>query len=143
MSYAQSLGNDGKKNAPVSRGVFAFGKYLPKNSSAYAAAFSAEPSTTCGALRPRDRNAAGLLGLGDLADEIDVEQAVLERGVLHLHEIGKLEGALEGARGDAAVEHFGLVLAVLVGGFLALDRQRVFLRDDGKLVLGEAGDRNA
>src|SRR5882724_415293 len=26
-----------------------------------------------------DRNAAGLLGLGDLADEIDVEQAVLKR----------------------------------------------------------------
>src|SRR5215217_9567363 len=31
-----------------------------------------------------DRNAAGLLGLGNLADEIDVEQAVLQRGVLHL-----------------------------------------------------------
>src|SRR3954454_19724526 len=62
-----------------------------------------------------DRNAAGLLGLGDLAHEVDMEQVVLERGVLHLHEIGKLEDALEGTRGDAAVEHFGSVLAVLVG----------------------------
>jgi len=30
-----------------------------------------------------------------------MEQAVLERGVFHLHEIGKLEGAFEGARCDA------------------------------------------
>src|SRR4051812_19564410 len=88
-----------------------------------------------------DRNAAGLLGLGDLADEIDMEQAVLERGVLHLHEIGELEHALEGARGDAAIQHFGLVLAVLIGGFLALDRQGVFLGDDGELALCEAGNR--
>src|SRR5262245_26166635 len=64
-----------------------------------------------------DRNAARLLGFGNLADEIDVEQAVLERGVLHLHEVGELEGALERTGGDAAVEHFRLVLAVLVGGF--------------------------
>src|SRR6201999_4464761 len=50
-----------------------------------------------------------------------------------------------GTRGDAAIEHLGLVLAVLIGDFLALDGQRVFLRDDGKLFLAEAGyrDRNA
>src|ERR1700676_897286 len=30
-----------------------------------------------------NRNAAGLLGLGNLANEIDVEQAVLERGAFH------------------------------------------------------------
>ena len=83
----------------------------------YAAAFSAEPSITCGRLRAGgDRNAAGLLGLGNLANEIDMEQAVLERGVLHHHEIGKLEGAFEGARRDAAIQHLGLVLAVLIGG---------------------------
>src|ERR1700761_9643595 len=50
-----------------------------------------------------DRNVAGLLGLRDLADEIDVEQAMLKRGVLHDHEVGKLEYALEGARRDATV----------------------------------------
>ena len=71
-----------------------------------------------------------------------MEQAVLERGVLHRDEIGELEGALEGARGDAAIQHLGLVLAVLIGGLLALDRQGVFLGDDRKLVLREAGNRN-
>src|SRR5437868_10334230 len=30
-----------------------------------------------------------------------------------LHEVGELEGTFEGARRDAAVQHFGLVLAVL------------------------------
>src|ERR1700724_178343 len=55
------------------------------------------------------RNAAGLLGLGNLANEIDVEQAVLERGVFHHHEIGKLERPLEGARRDAAIQPLGLV----------------------------------
>ena len=72
-----------------------------------------------------------------------MQQAVLERRVLHQDVVGELEHALEGAGGDAAVEHLGLVLGVFVGGFLALDRQRVFLRDDGKLALGEAGDRDA
>src|ERR1700755_568776 len=68
-----------------------------------------------------DRNRARLLRLGNFANEIDVEQAVLERGVLHLHEVGKLEYTLEGARGDAAIQHLGLVLVVLVGDFLTLD----------------------
>jgi len=72
-----------------------------------------------------------------------MEQAVLERGVLHLHEIGKLEGPLEGARRDAAIEHLGLVLVIFIGGFFALDRQRVFLGDDRKFALRKAGDRDA
>src|SRR6185437_3585376 len=51
----------------------------------------------------------------------------------------------EGARGDAAVQHFGLVRGILIGDFFALDRQRVLFRDDGELFLGEAGngDRDA
>src|SRR5690349_6453285 len=122
-------------------GRFAFGQYRPKNWTALRGDRSVDHLRSLRA--GFDRNAARLRGLGNLADEIDVEQAVLERGILHLHEIGKLEYALEGARRDAAVEHFGICLAVLVGGFLALDRQRVFLRDDRKLALREAGDRNA
>src|ERR1043165_164528 len=92
-----------------------------------------------------DWNVAGFLGLRDLADEIDMEQAVLERSVLHDDEIGELEGALEGAGGDAAIEHLGFVLAVLIGDLLALDGQRIFLGNDGQLVLAEArhGYRNA
>src|SRR5215470_10958657 len=38
-----------------------------------------------------DRNVAGLLRLGDLANEVDMEQAVLERGILHHDEVGELE----------------------------------------------------
>src|SRR5581483_9470499 len=64
------------------------------------------------------------------------------RGVLDDHEIGELENALEGTRGDTAVEHFGFFLAILGRDFLALDGKRVFLRDDRKLALGEAGDRD-
>src|SRR5258707_8334712 len=61
-----------------------------------------------------NRNAAGLLGLGDLADEIDVEQAVLKRSALHHDEIGKLEYPLEGTRRDAAIQHLGLVPGVFI-----------------------------
>ena len=42
---------------------------------------------------------------------------MLQRGVLHHHEIGKLEGALEGARGDAAIQHLGLALIVPIAGY--------------------------
>jgi hypothetical protein len=72
-----------------------------------------------------------------------MQQAVLKRRILHQDMVGELEDALEGAGGDAAIKHLGLVLGILVGGFLALDRQRVFLRDDGQLALGKAGDGDA
>src|SRR5690348_10356788 len=42
-------------------------------------------------LAVRDRYEAGLLGLGHLADEVDVEQPVDEARPLHLHVVGKLE----------------------------------------------------
>src|ERR1700739_4703132 len=129
------------KNAPVSRGGFVSANIGRKPNTVSGGGLGAVDhlrSLGTGA----DRNAAGLLGLGNLANEIDMEQAVLERGVLHLHEVGELEGALEGARRDAAIEHLGFVLAVLVGDFFALDRERVFLGDNRKLALGKAGDRN-
>src|ERR1700739_971345 len=129
------------KNAPVSRGGFVSANIGRKPNTVSGGGLGAVDhlrSLGTGA----DRNAAGLLGLGNLADEIDMEQAMLERSVLHLHEIGKLEHALEGAGRDAAIQHLVFVLAVLIGGFLALDRQRVFLGDDRKLCLREAGYRN-
>ena len=52
-----------------------------------------------------------------------MKQTIFKRGVLDLHEVGKLELTLEGARGDAAIEHFGFAVAGLAGGFLAFDRQ--------------------
>src|ERR1700761_5087087 len=98
------------KNAPVSRGVSL------RNTTQHVACDVTKRFRGSGGgllgravdhLRLRggraDRNVAGLLRLGNLADEIDVEQAMLKRGVLHDHEVGKLEYALEGARRDATV----------------------------------------
>ncbi len=85
-----------------------------------------------------DRDLAGLLGLGDLTHEIDVQETVLEGSALHLDVVGKLEDALERPRRDALIEHLTALLFVL-HLLLALDRQRVFLRLDRKVVLAEAG----
>ena len=60
-----------------------------------------------------DRDLARLLRLGNLAHEVDVQEAVLERGALHLDIVGKLEHPLESARRDALIEH-------LAGCFLVL-----------------------
>ena len=50
-----------------------------------------------------DRDLAWLLGLGNLADEVDVQEPVLERSTLHHDVLSKLEHTLEGAGGDALV----------------------------------------
>src|SRR5438874_839347 len=100
------------KKRPSFPGRFRFSQYQPKSLAASGGDLAAVDDLR-GLRAGGDRNVPRLLGFGNLADEVDVEQAVLERGVLHLDEIGKLEYALEGARGDAAVQHFGFVLAVL------------------------------
>ena len=87
-----------------------------------------------------DRDLAGLHRLRDLADEVDVEQAVLEACAGDLDMVGKLEAALEGAGGDAAVEHLAAALLLLFL-LLALDRQDVLLGLDVEVALAEAGDR--
>ena len=46
----------------------------------------------------------GFMASGNVAQKIDVQQAVLQRSRLDLDMIGKLEAALEGALGDAAIE---------------------------------------
>src|SRR5215471_8130219 len=84
-----------------------------------------------------DRNLARLHRLRDLADEIDVKQAVLERRAADLDVLGELEDALERACGDALVEHLALLLVGL-GLLLALDRQGVLLRLDRNVGLAEA-----
>src|ERR1700737_2915491 len=91
--------------------------------------------------RAADGGLARLLRLGDLAHEINVQEAVLERRTLDLDVVGELEDALESTRRDALIKHLAGLLLVL-GLFLALDRQRVFLRLDRKVLLAEAGDCN-
>ena len=83
-------------------------------------------ASTCLAFAVADRDRARLHRLGNLADEIDVEEAVLKARALHLDMVGELEAALEGARGDAAIEHF-VALGVVLGLLLALDGEGVFL----------------
>ena len=97
-------------------------------------------STTVG-LVAADRDLARLLGLGDFAHEVDVQETVLERRALHLDVVGELEYALERARGDALVERRALGLVGL-GLLVAADRQGVFLDLDVELALGKARDRN-
>ena len=73
-----------------------------------------------------------------------MEQPVAKLGALHLDEVGQLEAALEGPRGDAAVKNLAAVLfGVLV--LLALDRQHVAVRLDRDVLVGKAryGHRDA
>ena len=88
-----------------------------------------------------DRNGAGLFRLGDFTHQIHVQETVLKLGALDLDEVGKLEHAFEGARRNALVKHVAALL-LLLGVFLAADGQGIFLRYDGKLGLGKAGDGN-
>ena len=70
---------------------------------------------------------ARLHGLGNVAHEVDVKQAVLQRRALHFDVVGELEAALEGARGDAAIEELAFLL-LLAGLLLALHGEHVLLR---------------
>src|ERR1700730_2585161 len=44
--------------------------------------------------------------LGDLPEQLDLEQAILESRALHLDIIGKIELPLEGPRGNAPIQIF-------------------------------------
>src|SRR6185437_12520667 len=79
---------------------------------------------------------AAHLALDDAAHEIDIEQTVVERGAGHLDTVGQYEGALELARGDAAMK----VDAILVVGLLAAHDELIVLDLHAQIVHGEAGD---
>ena len=53
-------------------------------------------------------------GLRDLAHEVDVQEPVLQARALDLDIVGELEDTLEGARGDALVEHLAGLPSSLV-----------------------------
>ena len=86
----------------------------------------------------RDRDRPGLHGL-ELAHEVDVQEPVRQARALDHDMVGELETTLEGALGDALVEYLAARLFV-IGLLLAADRQRVFLRFDRQVGIGEAGD---
>src|SRR6185503_6690083 len=98
-----------------------------------------------GAFPPRFRAGADidlprLHRLGDLADQFDRQQAVLQVGAAHLDVVGQRETALERAIGDAAVDE---VRALLLGLVILSpgNDQHVLLGGDVDLVGLEAGDR--
>src|SRR6266571_4262808 len=86
-SYKKKL----KKERPATRGA-------PKNSAESAlrgSGLGVDDLRRAGT----DRDLARLHGLGNLADEIDVKQSVLQARALDLDVVGELEAALEGTRG--------------------------------------------
>src|SRR5579864_8938058 len=106
-----------KKSAPGNRGAFLVSEIGSRSGGGLLGGALDHLRSRGGA---RDRNRPRLHRLRNLAHEVDMKQAVLERGVLHHDEIGELERALESAGGDAAIEQLGLVAAVPAGRFLAL-----------------------
>jgi hypothetical protein len=92
-------------------------------------------------LTDADLDSARLHGFRNLAHEIDLEQAVLERSCLNLDMVGKAEVPLEAARGDALENVVFLVVVILLAG----DRQTVLVKRDGDLVRSKAreSDRNS
>src|SRR5262245_30518727 len=69
-----------------------------------------------------------------------MQQAVFQRGALHLDKIRELEYALERARRDALVLNLTL-LAFVLRLLLAPDGERVLLGLDVDISLGKARDR--
>src|SRR5262245_17393344 len=69
--------------------------------------------------------------------QIDRQQPILQVRAQHLHAFRQHEGALELARGDAAVE----ILAGLVVVLSAADDELVFLDGHIELIAGETRDR--
>jgi len=86
-----------------------------------------------------NRNPPRLQLFRNLALQLNGEQAILQVGLGHLHEVGEVEALLEGAGRNAAMQD--LTLAVVLA-LLAGDHEGVLLLSHLDLVLGEAGHRH-
>src|SRR3954454_23722546 len=84
-----------------------------------------------------DGNSPRLHGFRDFPDQFDLEQAVLERGAVHLNIIGQVKLPLERPRGNAPVEIFAFGPVRLV----SLDGHRVLLGRHRDLVGCKARNR--
>jgi hypothetical protein len=89
-----------------------------------------------------DRHLAGLLGLGNFAHELNMQQAVFQARPGDRDMIGKAEATLELARGDAPEQELalGLLGPLLLG---TADHEPVFLGFDRKIGLGKARNGQA
>ena len=70
-----------------------------------------------------------LHGLGNLPEQFDRQQTVVEAGALHLHIVGKAELAPEVSPGNPLVKKF----AARNRGLAASDRDHIVLGGDGDL----------
>src|SRR5450759_733688 len=84
-----------------------------------------------------DLDPARLHCLRHLADQIDLQQPVLERGALHLDVVGEVKLTPKRTRGNPLIE----VLVITLLGLAAFHRKHVLLRGDGDLFGHEAGKR--
>src|SRR5262249_5307329 len=131
---------NGKQKAPQETGaltLYALSRNLPVTQLPLGSflALDHSPAICLGV----DRDGARLLGLWDLAHQVDVQETVLEACALHLNVIGKLEHPLEGPRRDALIEHVTALLFFVRVPFAA-DRERVLFRHDRELRLIKAGN---
>jgi hypothetical protein len=76
-----------------------------------------------------------LHGLGNLPEQFDRQQTVVEAGALHLHVVGKAELAPEVSPENPLVKKF----AAGIRGLSAFDRDHIVLGGDGDFLRGEAG----
>ena len=84
-----------------------------------------------------DGDPSRLHGLRDFPDQLDLQQAVVERSILDQDVVGQVELPLEVPGRDTAVQ----VLAVRLFGLVAFDRHDVLLGGDRNFVGREAGHR--
>ncbi len=72
-----------------------------------------------------------------------MQETIDDRGAGHMDMFGELKTSLEGARGDALIEHFALFPINLVRRLLgAANGQRGFPGLNRQFILGKAGHRN-
>src|SRR4051794_32043661 len=84
-----------------------------------------------------DGNSPRLHGFRDFPDQFDLQQAVLERGAVHLNIIGQVKLPLERPRGNAPVEIFAFGSVRLI----SLDGHRVLLGSHRDFVGCKARNR--
>jgi len=84
----------------------------------------------------RNLDAAGLHLLRHLAHEINRQQAIVQLRLRDLHIVSQVEGLLEGAGGDAAMQELPVLLLRVP---LAYDQQGVLFLGDLDVIRREAG----
>src|SRR6185437_1770670 len=89
-----------------------------------------------------NRNLPRFLSFRQLANKIDMKQAILKACSPDLYMIGKLEPSLEGTGGDALVKHLILRAAFVLALLGTTDRQDAFPRLNREVLVRKSRDRD-